>query len=479
MAAKKSTDAAPFSLNMRGVFAEAPPFRPAINLGCLLDIPTGRYERGYDGHFYCTGGLNPTTGVGGRGNMFKSAIQNTMMMIALSRVLPYGNAQSRDCEFTQTLARFEELSCHIPGLQDVDLATAEFFLLTSQGETSGNAWFSQLQDYFEAKRAAAKQFTYTTPFVDMRGNSLKMLAPTIVGLDSMSQFTTDVTTKILDENEVGDSSAQTVFMRGAGAKYQMFMQIPSLMASSGGYFLTTAHMDEEIKMETYAPDTRKLAFMKMGLKFKNVPNNFHTLTNNLWMVLKVTPLHDKDKKPYFPRDEKDNQEGDTDLMTLTLWNLRGKQGPSGLPFELVLSQREGILVPVTEYLYLKAHGHYGVTEAGRTMELDLYPGVTFDRKTLRSLVYKDPKMVRAIEITSEMCQIKFMKPEHHDVLVRPKELRKKLDELGYDWEKLLDTRNFWVFKEAEAMHKPFLSTLDLLTMAAGSEDHPWYAQFKK
>lgn len=478
MAAKKP-DAVPFSMNMRTTFAEAPPFRPAINLGCLYDLPTGRYERGYDGHFYCTGGLNPTTGIGGRGNMFKSAILITKMMTALARIIPFGNSQSRDTEFSQTYDRFQELSVHIPPLNGMDLSDCEYFLMTSQGETSGNAWFSQLQDYFEAKRNAGKQFTVTTPFLDQHGKALKMSQPTIVGLDSISQFTTDVTTKILDDNEIGDGSAQTVFMRGAGAKYQMFMQVPSLMASSGGYFITTAHMDEEIKMEMHAPDTRKLTFMRSGLKFKNVPNNFHTLTNNLWMVLKTTPLVDDKKRTYFSRDEKDIMEGNMDLMTLTMLNLRGKQGPSGMPFELVLSQREGILVPVTEYLYLKSHGHYGVTQTGNTMELDLYPGVVFDRKTLRSLVYKDEKMQRAMTISSELCQIKFMKPEHHDVLLRPKDLRKKLEELGYDWEKLLDTRGYWVFKEAEAQHKPFLSTLDMLIMASGAEDQPWYAQFKK
>jgi hypothetical protein len=288
-----------------------------------------------------------------------------------------------------------------------------------------------------------------------------------------------VASKILDENEVGESGAQTVYLRSAGAKAQMMLQLPGLMASSGGYFITTAHMDDEIKLDPYAPDTRKLAFMKMGLKFKNVPNNFHTLTNNLWMVLKAVVEADKEKRPYFPRDENDRLEGDPDLMRLTVFNLRGKQGPTGLPFDLILSQREGLLVPVTEYAYLKNRNHYGVTENGRALALDLYPDMPFDRLTLRKVAYGDERFQRAMTITSELCQLKYLKPEHHDILLTPKELRKKLTEMGYSWEKLLDTRGFWVFKEIEAEHKPFLSTLDLLTMAAGTEHQPWYDQYKQ
>lgn len=479
MSTKKQTSITPFSMNLRDSFQEAPPFRPGLNLGCLYDLPTGRYMLGYDGHYYHTGGLNQITGIGGRGNMFKSAIAHTMLLTVLNRYHGYINAQTRDSEFTQTYARFNELATHMDALSSIDLANCDFFLMSSQGENSGNAWFAQLQEYLDKKRTAAKKIQLTSPFLDAKGDSLKMLPPSIFELDSLSQFTTDVATKILQETEVGDSAAQTVHMRGAGAKYQMMMQLPSMMASSGSFFITTAHMDEEIKLDMYAPDTRKLTFMKSGLKFKNVPNNFHTLTNNLWMVLKTAPLQDKEKKPYFPRNEHDRVEGDPDLMTLTLWNLRGKQGPSGLPFELVLSQREGVLVPVTEYLYLKAHGHYGVTESGRELTVDLYPALNFDRKTLRGLVYMDPLMARAISITAELCQLKYMKPEHHSILLSPRELHKKLIELGYDWNKLLDTRGYWVFREMESTSKPFLSTLDLLTMATNTTTQPWYAQFKK
>jgi len=477
--AKTSVSTEPFAIGMRTGFIEAPPFRPGLNLGCCMDIPTGRFERGYDGHWYHTGGLNQITGIGGRGNTFKSALAHAMMLIALGRFFPYVEAQARDTEFSQTYARFQELAVHLERLVGVDLSEIVNFMITSQGEDSGNVWFGKLVDHFQAKRTAGKKFIYTTPFMDNHQHPLTTLYPSIVELDSMSGFLADVAAKILEENEVGESGGNTVFLRNAGAKAQMMMQLPGLMATSGGYFITTAHMDEEIKMEAYAPDTRKLAYMKMNLKFKNVPNNFHTLTNNLWMVLKAAPEQDDKKRAKYPRDVKDNGEGNTDLMCLTVVNLRGKQGPSGLPFDLYLSQSEGLLVPVTEFEYLKSRGFYGVTKAGQSLTLDLYPGVEFDRLTLRSIAYGDVAFQRAMTITSELCQIKYMKPEHHAILVTPKKLLEGLIAKGFDMEKILHARGYWVFCEHESEHVPFLSTMDLLQMNAGDEEQRWYQHFKK
>ena len=40
---------------------------------------------------------------------------------------------------------------------------------------------------------------------------------------------------------------------------------------------------------------------------------------------------------------------------------------------------------------------------------------------------------------------------------------------GYDWEKILDSRGYWLFKEEEDMLQPppYLSGYDLLRMAVG------------
>lgn len=476
----KKPGGAPFTIGMKSSFIEAPPFRPALNVGCLMDIPTGRYYEAPDGHMVHSGGLSHVTGIGGRGNTYKSALAHWMMLTALDRFMPLVDAQSRDTEFSQSYERFQDLGRHLPCVSEMDLSNTPHFMITSQGENSGNAWFKQLADRFAEKREAAKSMTFTTPFLNpLTSKLLQILYPTLVEIDSLSAFTTDVVEGIFEKNEVGDGAANTVHMRASGAKSQLVMQLPGMTAQSGGYLIFTAHMGDDIQIDPYAPPAKKLAFLKNKLKFKSVPENITFLTNNLWVVLHVQLEHTKEHTVTYPKDSSDNLEGDTDLQRLTIQNLRGKHGPSGLPFDLILSQREGVLVSLSEYHYLKQHGRYGLGGDNTNYYLELRPDTKLSRTTIRGICKNDPLVARAMAITAELCQIKFMKPEHADVLMSPKQLWKTLVEMGYDWDKLLDTRGYWVFEEAKAEAKPFLSTLDLLNMASGKFNHPWYAEYKK
>ena len=67
---------------MFGKFKQAPLTRAILNIGCLLDIPTGHYVKGKNGESIMIGGLAPLTGVGARGNMFKSTILHYQMLWA-------------------------------------------------------------------------------------------------------------------------------------------------------------------------------------------------------------------------------------------------------------------------------------------------------------------------------------------------------------------------------------------------------------
>ena len=67
-----------------------------------------------------------------------------------------------------------------------------------------------------------------------------------------------------------------------------------------------------------------------------------------------------------------------------------------------------------------------------------------------------------------------------DVLCTPDELYADIKALGYDWDRLLDTRGFWVFKEQEKEYETReLSTLDLLNMRKGLYHPKWYGKLEK
>jgi len=53
-----------------------------INIGSLMDIPTGSYVTGAKGESILNGGLGMITGVIGAGNNFKSTIMHYMMLTA-------------------------------------------------------------------------------------------------------------------------------------------------------------------------------------------------------------------------------------------------------------------------------------------------------------------------------------------------------------------------------------------------------------
>src|SRR5690606_38235398 len=133
-----------------------------------------------------------------------------------------------------------------------------------------------------------------------------------------------------------------VAMKGAAAKAQLIDQVTQVTSGSGIDFLMTAHVGQEYQLDQYKPNIKKLKFLKGDLKLKKVPENFSFLTANCWYCVSLMPLLDGDKLPEFPRDDDDDLKGDTDLICINLVNLRGKSGPSGIPFELVVSQSEGV-----------------------------------------------------------------------------------------------------------------------------------------
>jgi len=80
-----------------------------------------------------------------------------------------------------------------------------------------------------------------------------------------------------------------------------------------------------------------------------------------------------------------------------------------------------------------------------------------------------------VQITSDLLQLKTYHRHlgDEDLLCDPKELYKDLKEMGYDWDKLLDTRNWVTVDQYSDKVKPFLTTIDLLKMRKGLYKPYW------
>lgn len=461
------------ALDFDQFFKPAPRERPMFNIGAGLDIPTGQPKLGKRGETYVLGGLPYVTGVAGRGNMHKTTLSEFMLLSTLNRYRRV-RASKYDSESSGSMGRVHMLAASMRNLMGLDLAEEGRYHLSSNEVMSGDEYFFQLKAMGTAKQKAAKELTLTLPLTQPNGEPITVLEPTISFIDSFSQFTTKGVEDIYEKNKLGEASANTDALRSAAHKTQMLMQVPTVTGQGGIFMIMTAHVGKQHQLDAYAPVEKKLAFLK-NATLKNVPEKFTFLTNNLWYVYQMNVLQNKGTKaPEYPRNSADDKEGDTDLITILIQNLRGKNGPTGMPFEVVISQRDGVQPHLTEFHFIKSNERFGISGNDRNYYLDLLPDVTLSRTTVRGKIDENEQLCRALTITSEMCQIQQLWKDEENIFCTPKQLYEDLKAMGYDWNVLLNTRSYWVFEEDEPFEeKPFLSTIDLMRMRKGLY-HPFW-----
>lgn len=459
---------------------------PLLNIGCLMDIPYGRYHFGAHGESILNGGLAHIDGVCGRANTFKTVLEKFKFLRAMDRYEQF-ILEEYETEGSGSIDRTYELARQFPNLSGLDLEKMGRMRFTSVRDSWGDEWFDDLCTMGEAKIKDTKKWTLATPFVDKRtGENITTLVPTGAIVDSLSGFNVSTVLKIFDKAKIGEGAANVDSMKGSAAKSQMVGLLPGVTGRSNIFIGLTAHIGDQIQIDTYTPVAQKLGFLKQKQGLKRVPENYTFLTHSLMMAIKTTVLCHKDTKaPLYPRNSDDNMEGDTDLMTMTVQTLRSKFGPSGMPFELIVSQSDGILVGMSEFNYIKSFDRFGLNGNDQNYALDLYPDVMLRRTTIRNKIETDLKLQRALEITSELCQMQNLWDDRKfgidekDILCTPKELYSDLKAKGYDWDIILgQTRGYWIFSESEANNPlKFLSTKDLLRMRKGLY-HPWWMSEK-
>lgn len=464
-----------------GSVKSAPDVRPRLNIGCLFDMQTGRYHEGPKGEMILNGGLAYFTGVAGEENTFKSTLMHYMMLTAMGRY-SIREGITYDTEMSLTYARLNSLAASIKQMNGVDLATLDEYVLTDMTTYSGNKWWSLYQEIIN-ERAKDKKNKYKTPFKDSQGKVIEVTRPSVAENDSLSMFNIDNLIELGQKEEIGSSKRNTEAARLGMAKSQMLRHIPALTASGNSYLLMSAHLGKGLNMDEHTPPAKVLQVLKQGMVFKNVPENFRFLTNNLWVTIKCSNyLNPRTKAPEWPREPGNERQGDTDLKLLTVVNGRGKDGPSGRPFKLAVSQAEGIEVGLSELIYLRENGKYGIEGNDQSYAISLRPGVKLSRTTARQKIREDEKLQRALEISSELCQMHVGLGSGYDasLLCDAATLYEDLMKQGYDWDVLLNTRGYWVHEELEAEQtQPFLSTYDLLRMRAGLYTPFWMSEEDK
>lgn len=461
------------------VTGQTRPIKIMINVGACLDIVSGRYVKGKHGEHILNGGLANLSGIAGRGNSFKSTIMHYMTLSAQGRM--FGSfAGTYDTEMNIQEWHLKEMAMNTRralNLPVIDVIENNEWVITDKSLLSGNEWYNKFRLFMKEKRTGLnKEWKVTTPFVNRDGNLLHMGLPTFNEIDSFSELSTDAVEEIQDKAHIGDSGQNMIGMKMGSGKNQLLMDLPGLAVGSDNYVLTTAHIGIEYQLDPRQPPKKKLSGLAQGDKLKGVPEKYTFVMQNCWLNSAATPLLNQGtKEPEFPRDENDDRKGDTDLKVVSMKQLRGKSGPTDIIVDIIVSQTLGVQPSLTEFYYIKERERFGIEGSLQSYYLTLYPNVKVNRKTVRGVIDNDKKMRRALNITSELCQIHEYWYHMTDDLLTPQQIYDGVKNAGFDWDFILEhTRGYWILEEDPRPLGLFLSTMDLIKIARGQYIPYWW-----
>lgn len=459
-----------------------------LNVGTLMDIPTAILLTGARGETIINGGCGNIVAVVGPGNSFKSTIANHIMLAAANKVaastdtslMTYDSEVNISPERLNQVANRYEYLHNDPVFGDHEHEDPQW-IITDKAEYAADEWFVILKDTLREKENNKADIAEFKTFRDpITKGVLKMKTPTFVSIDSLSEFESSKTMELMENSKADDSSSNMLFMQQGLFKTKVLAELPRMSSASNTYFVLTAHVGEKKDMRTgpaaYGAMPKDLQHMKADEKLKGVSSKFSFLTSSLWQATSVSLLKNPTTKlAEYPLDKDESL--DTDLNIVNLKQLRSKTGTSGYILPIIVSQTYGVQPELTEFNYIKTNDRYGIDGNNTSYSLTLYPECKIGRTTVRTKINNDPKLRRALNITSELLQLhKF----HHylgeqGLLCTPAELYEDIKKLGYDWDNdILTTRGWYTLDNYNEKLPNYLSIVDLLKIRKGLYTPYWY-----
>lgn len=465
--------------------------KPLINIGACLDIPVGVWVRSADGDWIILGGLGHIVGMTGIGNSWKTTIMRYMELSAASRISwkHETHIDSLDTETNIVRERQLDLAQRHPTFRGRDILKSDTnpdapWTITDSTVYYGNVWHDEWKKYCDLKVDNAKTIMVKTPFMNNEKQPLYIMMPTFADVDSFSRFETEDVAKKQEENQLGSAELNMINMRQGLSKSMFLNTAPTICGRANCYLLLTAHLgsDTTIAAGPYAPQPKKkLAALKTGEKIKGVTEPFFFLTTAFFCTTAVTKLVHKDSgAPQFPKNKFDvAAAGEADLNLVDMTVLRSKYGPSGVQVPIVVSQMDGVLPEMTEFMWIKENGRFGMEGNDQNYFLTLLPEIKLSRTVIRSKIEENPKLARALNITSEVCQMRQFHRHLDPTNLDMKKIYEGVISNGYDWNFILEqTRGWWTIDDDE--HPLYrLSTLSLVEMSIGIYHPYWMEDDKK
>lgn len=471
---------------IRPGFRQAEDVKPLINVGACIDLATGFFIKGIHGENLLLGGIGMLNGVTGGGNTFKSTIMHYLNLASLSRTWLKDQSflSTYDTEINiqedhlrQFTARFD--------FDGVDIITEGIWNITDSVQYKGEEWFEVFKQYTNERKKHREKLLVATPFLNReRTGQYMMMIPTFTEIDSFTQFMTSSVIDQVQDKQLGDSSANMQFAHGNKDKVSMMNQMPNMAGGSGNYISMSAHYGKDVISAAgpYAPPPpKRLPTMKPGEKVKGFTDAAYFLMTTFLQAMGSTPLVADDKKgPYYPKSSDDRVMGDSDLHVVRMKVLRCKSFKSGTEFPLIVSQSEGVLPELTEFYNLKQEKDgFGFEGNVQNYALNLTPDIKLSRTTVRGKL--DDKSVdgerlrRAMNVTSEINQLRNHHQVTHPNMPSMEELRDGLKKNGYDLDFILKNTRGWWRPNNDSHKKLYCSSVDMVEMSRGTY-HPYWME---
>jgi hypothetical protein len=451
-----------------------------LPIGPLFDLIYCEFSKGKYGETIVNGGLPQYVVIIGSVNNYKTTIMHYLTIAPFSKIIEAGypsRIDTLDTEMSMKMSRLYQLAEKInPHLADVIKYS---WNLTNTNAIAINDWVAKFEDMVESKdkdKSIDIVFeAFTNPQTD---KPVINKIPTFLQLDTFSKFTNDKAYDKLKDNNLDDSGTNTVFLNIGMFKKKFLLPLPRNLARSNTYAVITAHVGEKISMESgpamYIKPSKQLQYLKGGDEIEGGTKELKQAPNLMFQAHTAKPLVNKGtRQPEYPLYENDN---DTDLNVVILTVLRNKSGHSGISIPAVVSQSEGVLPTLSAFHYLKEVGKWGMGGNNLSYFMVLRPDVKLSRTTVRTKIDNDPILRRAIELTADIFQLIMTRIEYKDIkyLIPIEKIYTKIKEMGYDWDKLLDTRGYPLIDNYNPEYKNYLSAPDVLDMYLETYHPYWY-----
>ena len=467
--------------------------RPKFNWWSLFDHALGGYVKGADGCYYLNGGWSHIMAWAGRGNTFKTFVVDQAHATIATRYnfewwSKYDTEVSAELSRAETALRAAYRNNHWeydPTIHSLEAQIHENrFNFNAADSLQGQDWWAEyVRDEVEGrhKQYLSGKNLRETPFPDpIRKTNRKILNPWLFALDSLSEWHSNAVEKSRDSSDVGDGDQNSLAMKDAKDKSDMMGRWPGALARGHFYIGFTVHLSDSIQMGRYAPD-KKLDDLKANIKFSGVPNRAITFLTNSLLVATSSGEMVKDKsydstrgvnEAMYPRsDVRGMLAAQNDLKVIRYTQFRAKAGPTGVKFDMIFSQEEGLLVGLSEYHYLRTvlKCEFGLEKvSGHYFQLPLYPEKKYQRTTIRTEIDKDHRLKRALEITAAIAYMQNNWLTLDDNFrITADEIYDKIKAKGFNWDEILDnTVEWWYFKDQETtIKKHTLTAMTILHMA--------------